>query len=144
MNRDTRERLLSREGPGQTSWWIGLNVTPHIHTHPRFGQVGTIEKVFPPMGSSGTRIYVSLDDGETLLDEPADEWCVHMIDCPNIKAKRTKLGLSLADAAIAAGWTKTGRGRWGDIETGRRANVTVQTLADMAIALGCEARDLLR
>lgn len=67
-----------------------------------------------------------------------------MIDGPKIKARREKMGLSLADAAIAAGWPGSRRTYWQDVEAGKRANVTIQTLEDMATALGCKAKDLLR
>jgi transcriptional regulator with XRE-family HTH domain len=33
--------------------------------------------------------------------------------------------------------------RWSDIETGRKANVTIETLGTIAAALGVDARELL-
>jgi hypothetical protein len=51
--------------------------------------------------------------------------------------------MSLAEAAVAAGWGRSGRTRWHDIEVGRRAVVTVASLDAIARALGCSAKTLL-
>lgn len=66
-----------------------------------------------------------------------------MIDKNKIKALRLARRLSLSDAAIQAGWGYNGRSRWHDIETGRRASLTTDTLAAMARALECSPRSFL-
>lgn len=63
---------------------------------------------------------------------------------PYMRARRKELGLSQSEAAEAAGFSG-GASYWSDIEsdTGRRGNVTIDTLARIAAALECDARDLL-
>jgi transcriptional regulator with XRE-family HTH domain len=65
-----------------------------------------------------------------------------MIDGRKIKARREKLGLSLADAARAAGGSTT-RTWWHDVEAGRRTDITVSSLQKMAKALNCPLESLL-
>ena len=66
-----------------------------------------------------------------------------MIDKAKIKQRRLKLGYSLTDAAVAAGWGKVGRTRWHDIEAGRRNNLTMRTIERMAEVLKIKTKDLL-
>ena len=62
------------------------------------------------------------------------------LDRARMRELREKLDLTQTEAAKRAGITV---GRWNDIEMGRRQNVTVETLATIAAALGVDARDLL-
>jgi transcriptional regulator with XRE-family HTH domain len=55
--------------------------------------------------------------------------------------QRKKLGLSQEDAAQKAGLA--GRQVWQNITSGRKANVTLETLNKIAVALRCDPRDLL-
>jgi transcriptional regulator with XRE-family HTH domain len=64
------------------------------------------------------------------------------IDYAKIKSLREKRGLSLMDAARAAGLKS--RQEWHQIETGERDNATVATLEKVARALGVKAKDLLK
>lgn len=64
------------------------------------------------------------------------------LDTQKIKALREKLGLSQEDAARLAGLSS--RQRWHHIESGLKANVTVETLESIAKALGVKASDLLK
>jgi transcriptional regulator with XRE-family HTH domain len=66
-----------------------------------------------------------------------------MLDGGKIKARRQKLGLTLAGAARAAGWWRNGRTRWHDLETGRYPNVKLKTLASIARVLECGIEDLI-
>jgi transcriptional regulator with XRE-family HTH domain len=65
-----------------------------------------------------------------------------MIDLAKIKSLREKLGLTQDDAAMRAGFAS--RQRWNDIESGRKASVTVNTLEQIAKALGVKGKDLLK
>jgi DNA-binding Xre family transcriptional regulator len=67
----------------------------------------------------------------------------NLLNLVEIKARRQALGLTLTQAAIAAGWKDKGRTTWHDIEVGRRQNITLDTLAAMATALRCSFHDLL-
>jgi len=64
-----------------------------------------------------------------------------MLDIAKLKRLREKIGLSQAEAARQAGLT---RQRLNDIESGRCANVTVDTLDVLAGVLRCKAKDLLK
>ena len=66
-----------------------------------------------------------------------------MIDRQQVKTRRLKMSLSLADAARAAGWGTSGRTRWHDIEVGRRSVLTTETLDAIAKALKCSAKSIL-
>lgn len=72
-----------------------------------------------------------------LLESPAMS---QDLDVAKVRELRKKLGLTQAEIAAKAGMSLP---RWNDIETGRRANVTLDTLNIVAAALGCDARDLL-
>ena len=64
------------------------------------------------------------------------------LDREKMRSLRKALGLNQTQAATRAGW----RGRaawWSDIEKGRKKNVTIETLAKIAKALQCNARDLI-
>jgi transcriptional regulator with XRE-family HTH domain len=64
------------------------------------------------------------------------------LDLPKLKERREKLGLTMQQAADAAGLES--RQHWYMIESGRKANVTLETLAKLAEALRCKSRDLLK
>jgi DNA-binding Xre family transcriptional regulator len=64
-----------------------------------------------------------------------------MLDLDKLQKLRDKRGFTQQQAAEAAGMTVA---RWNDIESGRRANVTIDTLNRIAAALGVKARDLLK
>jgi transcriptional regulator with XRE-family HTH domain len=65
-----------------------------------------------------------------------------MLDLHKVKTLREKAGLTQEKAAAKAGiGTKQS---WNAIESGRKANVTLEILDRIAKALGVKARDLLR
>ena len=65
-----------------------------------------------------------------------------VLDTEKMRALRLKRGLSMDDAAHAAGFAD--RQRWYTIESGRNANVTIDTLNRIAAALNVKAKDLLK
>ena len=65
------------------------------------------------------------------------------LDREKMKSLRETAGMNQVDAAGAAG-IPGGASAWSDIENGRRANVTLDTLSKIAKALGCDARDLIK
>ena len=71
----------------------------------------------------------------------ADTWGMGLLNLGAMKTLREAKGLTLSQAAEAAGLG--GPSRWRDIESGRRQNVTLETLARIADALGVEPSDLL-
>lgn len=64
------------------------------------------------------------------------------LDLTRMKERRKELGLNQTEAATAAG-IGGGAAGWSDIETGRKKNVTLDTLDKIAAALQCDARDLI-
>ena len=64
------------------------------------------------------------------------------LDFEKLKTLRDRRGLTQEEAATLAGLS--GRQRWNDIESGRKANVTIETLEAVAKALGVKSRDLLK
>ena len=72
-----------------------------------------------------------------VLESPA---MTQELDTAKVRELRKKLKLTQAEMAEKAGMTLP---RWNDIETGRRGNLTIDTLSVIAAALGCDARDLL-
>lgn len=64
------------------------------------------------------------------------------IDNEKIKAIREKRGMTLDQAAKAAGLKN--RQQWHQVESGARDNATIATLEKMAKALGVKAKDLLK
>lgn len=64
------------------------------------------------------------------------------LDFEKIRVLRTKKGLTLQQAAVAAGM-KT-KQAWNKIEAGRQMNLGIETLERVAIALGVKAKDLLK
>ena len=64
-----------------------------------------------------------------------------MLDLARIRQLRERQGLTQEDAARQAGLA--GRAKWNDIESGRKANVTIKTLGAIARALECRPADLL-
>ena len=71
-----------------------------------------------------------------------DEAGVGLLDTAKMRSLRLARGLSQQDAAARAG-IRGGKTRWADIETGRRVNVTLETLGRIAAALECEPSELL-
>jgi transcriptional regulator with XRE-family HTH domain len=65
-----------------------------------------------------------------------------MLDFQKIRVLRERLGLTQAQAAKRAGMPS--RATWNDIEKGRRANVTMETLDAIAKALGVRATELIK
>ena len=65
------------------------------------------------------------------------------LDREKMKSLRIAADLSQGAAAAAAEITG-GAGQWSDIENGRKANVTLETLSKIAAALKCDARDLIK
>jgi transcriptional regulator with XRE-family HTH domain len=65
-----------------------------------------------------------------------------MLDVKKIQSLREKAGMSQAEAARKAGLT--GRQHWHDIESGRKASMTLTTLDKIAKALGVKAKELLK
>jgi transcriptional regulator with XRE-family HTH domain len=65
-----------------------------------------------------------------------------MLDLAKLKTLREKAGMSQAQAAGKAGIGT--RQSWSAIESGRKANVTLELLDRLAKALGVKSRDLLR
>jgi transcriptional regulator with XRE-family HTH domain len=71
----------------------------------------------------------------------ADEKCIEL-DLKKLRELRLQRGLSMEQAAKLAGLPS--RQRWYAIESGRRANVTIQTLGGICRALKCKPQDLLK
>lgn len=65
-----------------------------------------------------------------------------MLDTEKVRQLREKRGLTQEDAAKAAGLAN--RQQWYLIESGQRANITLETLDKMAAALGVKGKDLLK
>ncbi|HEX8324328.1 MAG TPA: helix-turn-helix transcriptional regulator [Tepidisphaeraceae bacterium] len=64
------------------------------------------------------------------------------LDVGKLKALREAKGWTLQQAAEAAGLGA--RQKWSDLESGRRANPTIDTVQRMAKALGVKVDDLLK
>jgi DNA-binding Xre family transcriptional regulator len=64
------------------------------------------------------------------------------LDRGKMRELRKALGLKQSEAAARAGFGG-GLQQWSDIERGHRPNVTLDTLAKIATALGCTSADLL-
>lgn len=70
-----------------------------------------------------------------------------MLDTDKIRTLRERRGLTQAQAAMAAGLSQSenaARQRWNAIESGREANITMETLERIAKALGARAKNLLK
>lgn len=67
---------------------------------------------------------------------------VNVLNTEKMKSLRIKRGLTMTEAATAAGLGN--RQRWYEIESGRQTNVTIDTLNRIAAALGVSAKDLLK
>lgn len=65
-----------------------------------------------------------------------------MLDTDKMESRRKSLGLSQEQAALRAGLN--GRQSWQNIASGRKANVTMETLSKIAEALECDPRDLIK
>lgn len=66
-----------------------------------------------------------------------------MLDCEKVRKLREALKLNQAEAAEAAGLA-SGRQQWNDIESGRRANIQLDTLSKIAHALKVDPAELLK
>lgn len=64
------------------------------------------------------------------------------LDREKMRARRKDLGLNQTEAAELAQMTG-GVTQWSAIERGDKTNVTLETLARIAAALECDARDLI-
>lgn len=64
-----------------------------------------------------------------------------MLDTAKMENRRKELSLSQEEAARIAGLA--GRQAWQNIASGRKANVTLETLQKISKALDCDPRDLL-
>lgn len=64
------------------------------------------------------------------------------LDVEKVRKLREELGLT-QDEAAANARLKGGRQAWNDIESGRRVNLTIDTLERIARALAVKAGDLL-
>lgn len=65
------------------------------------------------------------------------------LDLEKIKARRAKLGMTMEQAAEAAGF-KSGRQYWYMLESGQRPDVPLSTVNRIAAALKCNAKDILK
>lgn len=65
-----------------------------------------------------------------------------VLDLAKIRRLRLKLKLSLNDAAKRA--KLAGKQSWYEVESGRKPNVTIDTLNRIAAALGVKPKDLLK
>ena len=65
-----------------------------------------------------------------------------MLDVAKIKSLREKRGLTQEQAAEKSGFGT--RQRWNDVESGRKSNVSIDTLDKIAATLGVKAKDLLK
>ena len=65
-----------------------------------------------------------------------------VLDTAKVRELRLKRGLSMVQAAADAGFNN--RQRWYAIESGRKENITLETLNSIAAALGVRAKDLLK
>jgi DNA-binding Xre family transcriptional regulator len=72
---------------------------------------------------------------------PADKPSISL-DTDKMRELRLARKLTQAQASEAAGLR--GAARWNDIESGRRTNITLETLDAIAKALKVKARDLLK
>ena len=70
------------------------------------------------------------------LESPA----MQELDRAKVRELREMRDMTQGEAAKASGMAVN---QWSDIETGRRRNVTIETLSAIAAALGVDARDLL-
>jgi transcriptional regulator with XRE-family HTH domain len=65
-----------------------------------------------------------------------------MLDTAKVRKLRIKSGMTLDEAAERAHFVN--RQQWYLIESGQRANITLETLFKIASALGVEASELLK
>ncbi|HEY7087446.1 MAG TPA: helix-turn-helix transcriptional regulator [Tepidisphaeraceae bacterium] len=65
-----------------------------------------------------------------------------VLDTKRIKSLRERGGLTLADAARAAGFSS--RQGWHNVESGKQTNIKLGTLNRIAKALKTSAKDLLK
>ncbi len=65
-----------------------------------------------------------------------------IVNTEEIRRRRDKLGMTQAEAAHAAGWKSAVQ--WTDVESGKRENPTIGTVAAVAKVLGCKVDAILR
>lgn len=65
-----------------------------------------------------------------------------ILNTAEIRRRRKRMGLTQAEAARRAGWNSAVV--WTDIETGKRDNPTIGTVAAVAKVLGCRVDSLLK
>ncbi len=65
-----------------------------------------------------------------------------MLDTGKMEQRRRALDLSQREAAVRAGLA--GRQAWNNIASGRKANITLDTLNRIARALECDPRELIK
>jgi transcriptional regulator with XRE-family HTH domain len=65
-----------------------------------------------------------------------------MLDTDKVRTLREKLGLTQEQAAKKAGFNS--KQHWNKIEAGRAGAITLDTLDQVAKALGVKAKDLLK
>ena len=67
------------------------------------------------------------------------------LDVDAIRARWDRLGLTMEQAGVLAGFKEAhARQQWYMIESGRRLNLTIETINQVAKALNCPAKSLLR
>ena len=64
------------------------------------------------------------------------------LDITKVEARRKELGLTQEEAAKKS--KLPGRSYWNDIVSGRRSNITLEVLDNIARALNVSARDLIK
>jgi transcriptional regulator with XRE-family HTH domain len=67
-----------------------------------------------------------------------------MVDRDEIKRRRDKLGLTVRDAALRAGWGETGFVRWSRLERGTPKDPALSTMEAVAKVLKCKIDDLVK
>lgn len=65
-----------------------------------------------------------------------------IVNVKEVRRRREKMGLTQAEAARAAGWKSAVV--WTDVESGKRENPSIGTVAAVAKVLGCKVDALLK
>lgn len=66
-----------------------------------------------------------------------------VFNAAEVRRRREAVGMTLQEAADRAGWPASGRQRWYDLESGRKADPQISTVVAVARALKCRIEDLL-